>query len=222
MNAFRKALTAVAGLVLACAAAGTAAASAGPAVLAFHPAPFDYGPLPVGLLAARTFTLANTGDRASSALTVRLSGPAAFTITADGCTGKSLGPGKTCTVRVRFAPAQVGTVTATLRAVSKNRAATATGALAGTGGKGAGSGSGQHCTIDFLGAGWYTICFRVEGQGLRVETATAWMVNNSLRNLEIGHLEIIGPAGHILNCNDFSADTGQRTPDCTWEPHADV
>ena len=62
-----------------------AAAKTGPAVLAFHPAPFDYGQVPPGQRAARTLTLANTGGRASSALTVTLSGSAAFAITADTC-----------------------------------------------------------------------------------------------------------------------------------------
>ena len=98
--------------------AAGAAAGTGPAVLAFHPAPFDYGTVPVGERAARTFTLVNTGGRASGALTVRLSGSAAFTITADTCKS-SLGPEKKCAVRVRFAPARAGAVTSTLQAVSK-------------------------------------------------------------------------------------------------------
>jgi hypothetical protein len=122
-------------------AAGEAVAKPRPAVLAFRPAPYEYGPVPVGQRKARTFTLANTGGRASGALTVRLSGPAAFTITADTCRA-SLAPGKRCTVRVRFAPARAGAVTATLRAVSKNRAAAARDALAGAG-KGPGGAQGQ-------------------------------------------------------------------------------
>lgn len=220
-----KALTAAAGLVLACAAAGPAAASAGPAVLAFHPAPFDYGPLPVGLLAARTFTLANTGDRASSALTVRLSGSAAFKIIADGCTGKSLGPGKQCTVRVQFWPTQDGRVTATLQAVSKNRAATATGALAGTGGR-KGSGTGQTCTTyvePILPVGGYQICFRVQGQGLYVQSFDAWWVNNSLLQVDQAHLEIVGPSGHIENCPDeVVPGWGYQPPDCFKAMYANV
>lgn len=109
-------------------------------MLAFRPAPFDYGQVAVGQWAARTFTLANTGGRASSALMMRLSGPAAFRITADTCRA-SLAPGKSCTVRVRFAPAATGTVTAALRAVSRNRATAARDALAGTG---TGLGSAGH------------------------------------------------------------------------------
>jgi len=111
---------------------GAAVAMPRPAVLAFHPAPFDYGQIAVGQRAARTFTLANTGGRASGALRVTVSGAAAFAITADTCRA-SLAPGKACTVRVRFAPARGGTVTTTLRAVGKNGAAAARDALAGTG-----------------------------------------------------------------------------------------
>ena len=88
----------------------------------------------VGQRAARTFTLVNTGGRASSALTVRLSGAAAFRITADTCRASLACRGKKCTVRVRPGPApSLSAITATLRAVSKNRAAAATDALAGTG-----------------------------------------------------------------------------------------
>jgi Abnormal spindle-like microcephaly-assoc'd, ASPM-SPD-2-Hydin len=112
--------------------AGAAAAGTGPAVLAFRPAPYHYGKVLVGQRSAETFTLANTGGRSSGALRVTVSGPAAFSITADTCRA-SLAPGKTCTVRVRFAPARAGAVTATLRAVSKNRAAVASDALAGAG-----------------------------------------------------------------------------------------
>jgi Abnormal spindle-like microcephaly-assoc'd, ASPM-SPD-2-Hydin len=114
-------------------AAGTAAARPRPPVLAFHPAPFDYGRVTVRQQRVETFTLANTGGRASSALTVSLSGSAAFSITADACTATSLGPGKTCTVTVRFAPTAIGTFTATLQAAGKNRAAAASDALTGTG-----------------------------------------------------------------------------------------
>ena len=83
---------------------GVAAGSAGPPVLAFTPSRYDYGQLTVGQTAAKTVTLANSGGKASRALRVTLAGAAAFTITADTCTGASLGPGKSCRVTVRFAP----------------------------------------------------------------------------------------------------------------------
>ena len=114
-------------------AVGVAAASAAPPVLAFSPSRFDFGQVTVGQAAAQTFTLANTGGRASRAVTVTLSGPAAFTITADACTATSLGPGTSCTVTVRFAPARTGTAAATLTAANNKKAVLATDSLTGTG-----------------------------------------------------------------------------------------
>jgi hypothetical protein len=66
-------------------------------------------------------------------LKVMVAGAAGFSITGDRCSGRSLGPGKSCTVSVRFAPTSLGTVTATLTAAGKKPAATATVALTGTG-----------------------------------------------------------------------------------------
>ncbi len=134
---------AAAGLALATVAAPAGVASAAtakprPPVLAFSPAPFDYGQVAAGQAVSQTFTLANTGGRATGKLAVTLAGPAAFTITGGTC--HSLAPGKTCTVTVRFAPAHTGTVTATLTAASKKRHLTATDALTGTGGLGAAPG----------------------------------------------------------------------------------
>lgn len=115
--------------------AGVASAGGSPAVLAFQPDGHDYGSVPVGQTSEQQLRLTNAGGRGSSALTVTLSGSPAFTVTADTCTGSSLGPGKTCTVTVRFAPAVVGAATATVAVVVRNRAATATAELTGTGGR---------------------------------------------------------------------------------------
>ena len=119
-------------LVLLALPAGVASAGAGPPVLAFQPAPYDFGQVPVGERPERTFTLENTGGRASGALILTVSGSAAFTITADTCP-PSLGPGKSCTVSVRFAPIGTGTATATLMAANKRGTATASAGLTGTG-----------------------------------------------------------------------------------------
>jgi len=119
-----------AGMMVA-AAAGPAAAGTAP-MLAFTPSPSAYGQVTVGQTASQTFTLANSGGMASRALTVTLPGPAGFTITADTCTGTSLGPGKSCTVTVRFAPAAAGTATAALTAAS-DKTVLATDSLSGTG-----------------------------------------------------------------------------------------
>ena len=134
----RAALAAGAAVVVAGSVAG-AAAKPRPPVLAFTPSPYSYGHVAAGRGAAsQTFTLANSGGRATGKLRVRVDGAAAFTITGDTC--KTLGPGKKCTVTVRFAPASAGTVTATLTAAGKKPAATATMALTGTGALGAAPG----------------------------------------------------------------------------------
>ena len=98
-------------------AAGAAAAKPRPPVLAFSPAPYNYGQVAAGQAASQTFTLANTGGQATGRLRVTLTGAAAFTLTGETC--HSLGPGKRCTVTVRFAPAGSGTVTATLTAAGQ-------------------------------------------------------------------------------------------------------
>jgi virginiamycin B lyase len=87
----------------------------------------------MGQRAIQTFTLANSGGQATGALTVTLAGAAAFTASGDTCTGASLAPGGSCTVTVRFAPASVAPVSATLTAASTSLAATATATLTGTG-----------------------------------------------------------------------------------------
>src|SRR3984957_6005251 len=98
-------------------ARGAASAARKPITLAFTPSPYGYGQVTAGQTATQTFTLANTGGKASGALTITLPGSAAFTITADTCKG-SLGPGKTCTVTVQFAPAGADTASATLTATN--------------------------------------------------------------------------------------------------------
>jgi hypothetical protein len=120
--------------------AAGAAAKPRPPVLAFTPSPYNYGRIAAGQTASQTFMLADSGGQATGRLRVMVAGAAAFTVTGDTC--HSLGPGKRCTVTVRFAPAHAGTVTAILTAVGKKGAATATDALTGTG-KGLGSAPGH-------------------------------------------------------------------------------
>ena len=133
----RAAVVAGAVMVALASAAGVAAASPVPPGLAFSPSPFDYGQVTVGQAPAPTqvFTLTNAGGSASTMLTVTVAGSAAFTITADTCTGTSLGPRKSCTVTVQFAPTATGAAAATLTAagVSKQPASAATDQLTGTG-----------------------------------------------------------------------------------------
>ena len=124
----------VAGAIVAMVGSVTgAAARPRPPALVFSPSPYSYGQVAAGQTASQTFTLGNPGRSATGGLRVTLAGAAAFTITGDTC--KSLPPGKRCAVTVRFAPAHVGAVTATLTAASKKRAV-ATDVLTGTEGVG--------------------------------------------------------------------------------------
>ena len=118
-----------------------AAAATAPVVLGWapttSPGSYNYGNLIAGQTAAKKFTLTNTGTAGSSALKITWTGPAAFTKTADTCTGTSLGPKKTCTVTITYtAPAVPGQAdTATLTAAVNKPAVTATLALAGAAAK---------------------------------------------------------------------------------------
>jgi hypothetical protein len=69
---------------------------------------FDFGAVHVGDSSSQTFTLTNSGGSASADLTISLTGPATFTLVEDGCSGTSLGPRKSCTVTVEYAPTAPG------------------------------------------------------------------------------------------------------------------
>jgi hypothetical protein len=83
---------------------------------------------------SQAFTLTNTGDKATSALTITLSG-SAFTKTAEGCSATSLGKGKSCSVTVRYSPSGAGASdTGQLQATNKKKPPlTATLTLKGAG-----------------------------------------------------------------------------------------
>jgi hypothetical protein len=94
---------------------------------------YDYGTINAGSTTSQTFTLSNSGKAASGALKVTLAGSSAFTVTTSTCAGKRLGPKKTCTVTVRYAPTAPGAGdTATLAASSRFPKASATITLTGT------------------------------------------------------------------------------------------
>jgi|GEM_PF-4788969 len=105
--------------------AATGAAAGSPS-LRVDPASWDFGAIDTGTTASRTFTFTNTGGAATGALTASLpNSSAAFTLTADTCTGRSLGPRRSCTVTVRYAPGPDTTDTGTLRVASRRDAAEA-------------------------------------------------------------------------------------------------
>jgi hypothetical protein len=121
-------------LLLVGGSAGAASAAAGPAVLDLQPTSHEFGPVPLGAHEDLTLTLTNTGGRASSGLTVTAAGSPAYAVTADGCSGHTLGPGRSCTVTVRFAPTSPGASDATLTATGKHRVAPVSATLTGRGG----------------------------------------------------------------------------------------
>lgn len=97
---------------LAAGLAGTSGLAAQAPAVAWSPVTasdgFDYGTIPAGHSVSQAFTLANGGRSASSTLAIALTGSAAFVVDADDCTGRSLGPGRSCTVTVRYTSASLG------------------------------------------------------------------------------------------------------------------
>ena len=118
------------------------AVASGTAVLAWTPTTsagvYDFGAVAPGQSVTKTFTLTNSGGVATSALAMGLTGSSAFTKTADTCLATSIGPKKTCTVTIRFAPTALGQVaSATLTGSSKKPAASASLTLRASGTKAA-------------------------------------------------------------------------------------
>jgi hypothetical protein len=137
---------------------------------------YSYGTLDAGQTVSQTFTLANSGGSATSGLTVTLTGSAAFTVTADSCTGTSLGPRKSCTVTVSYAPASAGQAdSAMLTATAPKGAATVSLALNGA----TSSPSVLTVTTDEYSCGG-TCWGAVSGSGLEPNAAVNVYGNGSL------------------------------------------
>jgi len=96
---------------------------------------FDFGSAPAGQTVSQTFTLGATKGQIKR-IKVTLTGSAAFTLTADGCTGKKTKvgtkPNRKCSVTVRYAPASASD-TATLTATGRKGHVTASITLTGSG-----------------------------------------------------------------------------------------
>ncbi|WP_197429921.1 hypothetical protein [Auraticoccus cholistanensis] len=134
--ALRALLALVSTLAITMTVPGPAHAGSAPA-LSWAPstgtAAYDYGTVDVGSESVQTFTLSNGGGSGTSALKITLGGSSAYSITQDTCSGTSLGPRKSCTVTVTYAPVSGGgTDTATLTATSNKAAARATHTLTGS------------------------------------------------------------------------------------------
>jgi centrosomal CEP192-like protein len=111
---------AIATVLIALALFTPAHAASTPPVLAWSVAQYDFGSVPVGQTPSQTFTLSNTGGRSSGTIVVTLAGSATFSITADGCTGRALGPSKSCQVTVQYAPINTNGDTGTLTATGEH------------------------------------------------------------------------------------------------------
>ena len=94
---------------------------------------FDYGSVTVGQTLSQTFTLTNSGGAASGTLTLELSGSTAFTLATDSCTGRSIGPGKSCRIAVQYGPTAAGQLSATLAGSGEQPVVSASLTLIGTG-----------------------------------------------------------------------------------------
>jgi uncharacterized repeat protein (TIGR01451 family) len=88
------------------------------APITVSPSSIDFGSQAIGSSSApRTVTLSDTGSASIVVGSVDVIGtnPGDFAITSDGCSGKTIAAGSTCTVQVTFGPAATGARYATLR-----------------------------------------------------------------------------------------------------------
>jgi hypothetical protein len=109
-----------------------ALAGGGAAQLAFDPSAGTLGPIDSGQTTSQTFTLTNSGGRSAGTVTISLSGSDTFSISDDSCTGNGLGPNRSCSVTVQYAPSADGaTDTAALQADGEH-GYQATASLTGT------------------------------------------------------------------------------------------
>lgn len=117
------------------ASASLAGIGVGSPALAIAPPSFNFGSTVVGNSSAtQTFTITNSGNGASGALSVQLAGAGAwhFVLGTDTCSNAPLVPGATCSVVAYFAPTTAGPKTATL-VVTGSPGGTVSAALTGTG-----------------------------------------------------------------------------------------
>ncbi len=80
----------------------------------------DFGSVPINTMpGALKFRVTNpSGSQTSGPITATLAGGAAFTITADACTGQTLAAGASCLIDVSFAPSAVAAAMTTLGATA--------------------------------------------------------------------------------------------------------
>jgi hypothetical protein len=92
--------------------------------LTSSPSTWDYGTIDANTTASKTFVFTNTGSGSTGELTVSLTGSSAFTNTGDTCTGRALGPNKTCSVTVEYAPTSTSSTDSGTLTVSSRKTST--------------------------------------------------------------------------------------------------
>lgn len=175
----------------------------GPPILRASPSLVDFERVRVGDVAdAREVILESAGDRPVQLGEVSLGGASAdeFGIAADGCSGTSLAPGRTCAVALRFSPAEAGVRRASLE-------------LAGAAGAGpeaiplVGEGVAPEPVVDRLRIGFGSI--RV---GARSEPDLLTLGNRGSAPYTVRGMALEGPAA-----SEFGLD-GDRCTGETLEP----
>ena len=113
------------------------AAGAGPVLAWTSPAmdnnSYAFAPIPVGTTESATFVLTNVGGGSSGALT--LTGGLTvrdIVITSNTCVGRALGPGKSCSVTVEYAPLGLTTPSYLVFRASGKKVASPTVSVYGT------------------------------------------------------------------------------------------
>ena len=110
--------------------------------MSVSPTSIGFGSVALGNVSlAKAVKITSTGWNGPlvvSSLTLGGTNAADFSIVTDGCTGVSLNPGASCTVKVNFEPLQIGTRSATLSIASNAPGGPAAVSLSGTGVKSSG------------------------------------------------------------------------------------
>jgi hypothetical protein len=109
--------------------------------ISVSPTSIGFGSVALGTVSmVKTVKITSTGWNGPlivSSVALGGTNPGDFSIVADGCTGASLNPGASCTVKVNFEPLRIGTRTATL-SIANNTGTPAAVSLSGTGAKSSG------------------------------------------------------------------------------------
>jgi hypothetical protein len=101
-------------------------------IVSISPGSLAFGGTPVGSVPTASVTVTNTGlDAVTMTSATVTTGP--FSISGSSCAGATLGPGQTCSVTVRFAPATPGSFTGSLTIKDNATPATQKVKLAGQG-----------------------------------------------------------------------------------------